>query len=221
MSLGKRKNCSKLTSYSCGRTCITVTKECRIDGLKGQGVDIAKKLQIAIAVSKDKTYKPRRVAVDREEVHIDERSGIMVSSIVDGFKLEVKVTPPIIQNNTMVSEIKFMVDGSLSVMESASRESRTLVTGLRLLADEALNRVPEGTVLVAIPYENDGKKLSREKLYRRFGFSANLDGEMRSKKTDGVFTPLYSEETVQKKTANESSQKLLSDMADMIALLDQ
>ena len=46
-SLGK-----KATSYSCGKSRINMNRICKIEGLKGQSVDIASKLKSTIAASK-------------------------------------------------------------------------------------------------------------------------------------------------------------------------
>ena len=52
MTLGKAKNCSKPTSYSCGRSCINMRKVCRVDGLKGQSIAIASRLKATVKASK-------------------------------------------------------------------------------------------------------------------------------------------------------------------------
>ena len=62
-SPGKKRNCKKATSYSCGRSCININRICRIEGLKGQSVDIASKLKSAISASKSEpTAKAKQEA---------------------------------------------------------------------------------------------------------------------------------------------------------------
>ena len=51
-TLGKKKNCSKATSYSCGNSCINMQKVCRVDGLKGQAIEIASQLKATISATK-------------------------------------------------------------------------------------------------------------------------------------------------------------------------
>ena len=52
MSLGKKRNCSKATSYSCGNSCINMSKVCRKEGLQGQSISIAAKLKNTLKASK-------------------------------------------------------------------------------------------------------------------------------------------------------------------------
>ena len=36
----KSKKCGGITSYACGKSCISAKKECRKDGLTGQSIEI-------------------------------------------------------------------------------------------------------------------------------------------------------------------------------------
>ena len=71
----KRKNCTKTTSYNCGKTCINVNKACPSEGLKGQSVSILAGMKSTISAAKGESMaqKFNTAMVDRAIAQVNRR----------------------------------------------------------------------------------------------------------------------------------------------------
>lgn len=86
-------------------------------------------------------------------------------------------------------EVEFYVNGTFDA--GTAKNGREVALGVRDQLKSSLSKLPEGTILYNVPYDEDGQGSRRAKLYQKAGFSPmNEDGEMFAVMSKGKPTPI-------------------------------
>jgi len=210
----KKRKCVK--GKACGNSCISKAKSCRVESLNESISNSINKTISNIGKSPEKpkteTKKPNQknekrtyneYGIDKERLKREaEENGWKFSSEVksggniDSITITKRVSEnsevsiEYVTNNTKPPSISmnFQVNGKYDVDESLSRRDKfSSAKEIKKGTDLMNSNVQDGTELIAIPYDEDGKGEMRTRAYEKLGFTGNIF--MTAKMENGKIVP--------------------------------